>query len=69
MKPVRNPREEVKERKEERGDSGDLVFTGGLRQGCWSDLGWGLLLLHSYSPGRVGCISPNRKGQAGVLSL
>lgn len=34
MKPVRNPREEVKERKEETGDSGDLVFTGGSGKGA-----------------------------------
>lgn len=69
MKPVRNPREEVKERKEERGDSGDLVFMGD--QGKGAGVTWGgacccsiLTALEEW-----GCISPNRKGQAGVLSL
>lgn len=31
---MRNPREEVKGRREERGDSGDLVFTGGTGKGA-----------------------------------
>lgn len=77
MKPVRNPREEVKERREERGGSGDLVFTGGIRCGCWSDLGWGLLLLVPSAleewgayplmgRGRLECYPSNGWGKVGA---
>lgn len=59
----------MKESREGRGDSRELIFTGAQGKGAGVTSGWGLLLLCSNSLGRVGCIIPNGEGQAGVLPL
>lgn len=39
------------------------------RQEHYSDLGWGLLLLCTYNPRRVGCILPNKRHAGDLIPL
>lgn len=62
----------MKESREVRGDGrglGSELVSQIQRQGHSSDSGWGLLLLCSNNPRRVGCMLPNGRHAGALIPL